>query len=569
MKRIYAVASAMISVVLLSACATVSPLMQAIDKSDVKAMEALLKRGADIDETAQCDSTMPEFESYTPLGCAAKNGRTAAVKVLLDNGADINQKKGGYRFGNYNPTPLILAAREGHAETVKLLLTRGADVKATDSMLHFNALMWAVSSAKGEHAEIVKLLLERGANVNETRAGYGETPLIMAAEKGSADDVKILLERGARINAKSGEGTTALSNAAFEGHYDVVKILLAAGADLDAAVVALESGLRSSKEAAEVTKYKQGLNLLGKYAKKPDAASLAASAGAISREELTNIVKAAVAETATPRKTGPKSSSVPDPEIGNPVFQASEKIMGDNDLAVIIGIEGYQSLPKSDYSYDDAVLFKAYARALGFKERNIELLTEERATLSGIVKSVDIWLANKAKPTSRILVYYSGHGAPDPATGEAYLVPYDGDPNYLAVTGYSLKRLYETLGKLPAAEVIIVLDACFSGTGGRSVLAKGARPLVLATNRIAVPKNLVVLSATQGSQISTSSPAKGHGVFTYYFLKALKDGKKNIAEIFQSIKPQVEDEAKELNVQQSPSVTPDVERIKGGFSLRK
>lgn len=568
MKRIDAVVSVMMSAFLLSACATMSPLMQAIDKSDVKAMEALLKRGADIDETAQCDSTMPEFESYTPLGCAAKNGRTAAVKVLLDNGADINQKKGGYRFGNYNPTPLILAAREGHAETVKLLLARGADVKATDSMLQISALMWAVLSAQGEHAEIVRLLLERGANANETGAVSGETPLIVAAEKGSADNVRILLARGARINAKTAKGTTALSRAALNGHHDVVQILVAAGADLDAAVVALESGVHSSKEAAEATQYKQGLKLLGKYVKKPEAASLA-SAGAISREELTNIVKAAVAETAIPRKTGPKSSSVPDPEIGNPVFQASEKIMGDADLAVIIGIEGYQNVPKADYAFDDAVLVRAYARALGFKERNIELLTDDKATLSGIVKSVDIWLANKAKPASRILVYYSGHGAPDPATGEAYLVPYDGDPNYLAVTGYPLKRLYETLGRLPAAEVIIVLDACFSGAGGRSVLAKGARPLVLTTNRSTVPKNLVVLSATQGSQISTSSPAKGHGVFTYYFLKALKDGKKNIAEIFQSIKPQVEDEAKELNVRQSPSVTPDVERIKGGFSLRK
>ncbi|MBI3814178.1 MAG: hypothetical protein HY279_06910 [Nitrospinae bacterium] len=41
--------------------------------------------------------------------------------------------------------------------------------------------------------------------------------------------------------------------------------------------------------------------------------------------------------------------------------------MGDNDIAVIIGIEGYQGLPKSDYSYDDARLVADYAKALGFK----------------------------------------------------------------------------------------------------------------------------------------------------------------------------------------------------------
>lgn len=62
---------------------------------------------------------------------------------------------------------------------------------------------------------------------------------------------------------------------------------------------------------------------------------------------------------------------------------------------------------------------------------------------------------------------------------------------------------------------------------------------------------------------------KGHGIFTYYFLKALKDGKKNIAEIYEYIKPLVEDEAKQLNVQQSPSISPDAEKLKGRFGLRK
>jgi len=76
------------------------------------------------------------------------------------------------------------------------------------------------------------------------------------------------------------------------------------------------------------------------------------------------------------------------------------------------------------------------------------------------------------------------------------MVPFDGDPNYLAVTGYPLKRLYENLGKLPVAEVTVVLDAYFSGSGGRSVIAKGARPLVMSTTAVPVAKNMAVLSAT-------------------------------------------------------------------------
>ena len=115
---------------------------------------------------------------------------------------------------------------------------------------------------------------------------------------------------------------------------------------------------------------------------------------------------------------------------------------------------------------------------------------------------------------------------------------------------------------------MVLLDSCFSGSGGRSVLAKGARPLVMIPGATVLPSNMAVLTATQGSQISTSSPEKEHGVFTYYFLKAIKDGKKDLSEIYEYIKPLIEDEAKSLNVSQSPSITPEPAKIKGRFNLR-
>lgn len=260
----------------------------------------------------------------------------------------------------------------------------------------------------------------------------------------------------------------------------------------------------------------------------------------------------------------PKTPVVDIHEI--PDFKAA---LRENDLAVVIGIENYQSLPRSDFSRSDAEVVKNYLKALGFARRNIELITDEKATRSGIEKSIEAWLKNKAKLESRVFVYYSGHGAPEPKTGEAYLVPYDGDPNYLKITGYPLKRLYDSLGKLNVSEVVVVLDSCFSGSGGRSVLAKGARPLVMMTEGTVLSSNMAVLTSTQGTDISTSNPERGHGVFTYYFLKALKEGKKSLSEVYEYIKPLVEDEAKELNVSQSPSISPEVEKLRGRFWLRR
>lgn len=248
----------------------------------------------------------------------------------------------------------------------------------------------------------------------------------------------------------------------------------------------------------------------------------------------------------------PKFSSTPRPD----------------DVAILVGIERYRAgLPNADFAAGDASLLRDYLRALGFTDKNMRLLVNDQATLSDIRKAVEFWLPNNVKQGSRVVFYYSGHGAPDPASSEAFIVPFDGDPSYLGATGYPLKQLYGTLGKLPSKEVVVLLDSCFSGVGGRSVLAKGARPLVLLNSTGALSPNLAVLSSTAGNQISTSLPEKRHGLFTYHLLRAIGSGKLDLAEIYGFIKPTIEDAARRMNVEQSPSLNPPPTAVQGRFGL--
>ena len=237
-----------------------------------------------------------------------------------------------------------------------------------------------------------------------------------------------------------------------------------------------------------------------------------------------------------------------------------------NDIAIIIGIERYRTVPPTEYAAADAGMVRDYLKALGIPERNIEFLADDRATLSDIRKVIETKLPNMVKANSRVIVYYAGHGAPGTARGESYLVPYDGDPSFLADTAYPLSRLYDRLSRLNAKEVLVILDSCFSGAGGRSVLAKNTRPLVMVKDTPPpASKKMIVMTSSRGSQITTSLPETGHGAFTYFFLRALQEGNRDIGEVYAYLNPRVTEEAKRQNVDQTPTISPAADKLKGRF----
>lgn len=246
-------------------------------------------------------------------------------------------------------------------------------------------------------------------------------------------------------------------------------------------------------------------------------------------------------------------------------FPTIKPKLNKNAYAIVIGIEQYrQKLPNADFAVSDAKLVSEYLyKVLGYPEENVVTLTNDHATYVDFVKYFEKWLPNNVEQGSTVFIFYSGHGAPNTKTGDAYMVPFDGDPSFIDQTGYSLKRMYDALGKLPAKQIIVALDSCFSGAGGRSVLAKGARPLVMnLQSSTVVSRNITVLAAASGDQTSSTYDEKGHGLFTYYMLKGIKnedvvkqDGSLAINDLFSYLKPQVERIArKQYNNEQTPQL---------------
>lgn len=229
--------------------------------------------------------------------------------------------------------------------------------------------------------------------------------------------------------------------------------------------------------------------------------------------------------------------------------------------AIVIGIERYLTqVPDATYARRDAFAVRRHLLAMGFAERHIHLIVDRDATQAAI-KSELRWLRNNTDRNSLVFFYFSGHGAPDPASRQAYLVTSDTRLDDLADSAFPLKALYRSLDRLPAGNVIVALDSCFSGAGGRSVLETGSRPLVAVRTGTEALGKTVALAAAANDQISGILRRKEHGVFTYYLLQSFnrKFSRASgqgvpLSEIYAYVKPRVEDSSRRHNRTQIPQI---------------
>jgi hypothetical protein len=181
-----------------------SELYNAVIDDDVSKVKEIL-------QSSDLDIDRVYHGKYTALITASYHGQDKIVKLLLENGVDIDK-----RVGEYHENALYHAIWEQHLSTIKLLVEAGADLERLTGIAKSTPLMHA---ARGKSAEIVKYLLDKGANPNAlTKDGY--TPLMYALlepamKKGNEEIVALLSEKSdlnykTKILSKLGVPQTAL-----------------------------------------------------------------------------------------------------------------------------------------------------------------------------------------------------------------------------------------------------------------------------------------------------------------------------------------------------------------------
>lgn len=120
-----------------------SPLMMASLKGDLDLVRKLIDRGADVNKPG-----------WTPLHYAATNGHLEIMQLLLDENAYIDAESPN------GTTPLMMAAHYGSSAAVKLLVEAGADPNIRNQ-LGLTAIDFAYRASRTESAEMIAEAIRR------------------------------------------------------------------------------------------------------------------------------------------------------------------------------------------------------------------------------------------------------------------------------------------------------------------------------------------------------------------------------------------------------------------------
>ncbi|MGN0212723.1 MAG: DUF6175 family protein [Muribaculaceae bacterium] len=238
--------------------------------------------------------------------------------------------------------------------------------------------------------------------------------------------------------------------------------------------------------------------------------------------------------------------------------------VSENTFAVIIGNEDYKYVAKVPFAVNDASIFAKYCRVtLGLPDDNVRLY--KNATYGDMLDAIDdiSAISEVYGGKIRVIFYYAGHGVPDEASRNAYLLPVDARSQQLK-TCYAIEQLYSRLSALKAESVTVLLDACFSGSLRGDGMLMSARGVAIKPRADEPKGSMVVFTAATGDQTAYPYAEKRHGMFTYYLLSKLQEsgGAVTLGELGDYITAKVSQQSVKVNRKaQSPtiSVSPDIE----------
>jgi hypothetical protein len=210
----------------------------------------------------------------------------------------------------------------------------------------------------------------------------------------------------------------------------------------------------------------------------------------------------------------------------------------DHGYALLIGV-GQSAYPKWSLpvTVNDAQSLKAVfvdpdRCAYPDDPAHLRLLFDASATRKGILDGLS-WLKACADQDSEatILIFYSGHGWLDPATGRYYLIQHDIEPFDLPKSALKADEFTSAIRVIQSRRLLVVIDSCHAQGMATSKDEPEVKlpPGLVAT---AMPKGLVdvlkqgegraVFTSSRGTQRSWVRPDGSLSLYTHHLIEALQ-----------------------------------------------
>lgn len=165
-------------------------------------------------------------------------------------------------------------------------------------------------------------------------------------------------------------------------------------------------------------------------------------------------------------------------------------------------------------------------------DAHIRLLHDGGATRQAILDGL-AWLAERtaADPDATAVVFYSGHGWVDKASGRYYLVSHDVEPFDLAASALPATAFTGALRKVQAKRLLVFVDSCHAA-GMATAKDTAEFKLPGGFSQAALPKGLIdelkqgagraVFTSSLGEQRSWVRPDGSLSLYTFHLVEALQ-----------------------------------------------
>ncbi|OCL93957.1 caspase family protein [Aliarcobacter thereius] len=231
-------------------------------------------------------------------------------------------------------------------------------------------------------------------------------------------------------------------------------------------------------------------------------------------------------------------------DLPSMVTKMNQAPINPKNWLFVFAVENYDETDSVLYAKNSAEQFaKAIQKRAGISNRNSYIYIDSKATSSALNDHLNRFL-NNVKQGDTVYFYYSGHGIPDPKSGEAYLLPKDKIVDYVTKEeSLKARNIYNRLSSSNASKVVAFVDACFSGKTDNISNYKGVAAGLFKSKDIEFNKNkMTIFTAGSNKQFSNAHPDKPHRLFSYYLVETMaKEPKLDLDLLYSKVYTKVKD----------------------------